>query len=417
MQSQTYTLSEHVSSGTTVTLTISTSTWIGTYFEPEETPPGARVTAFVIESITLTLNRGAGTTGSYSVVVTTADGSNEPTATVLGSQSLALTTLGTSPALEVITFATPVRIPPTGCCFYVKLDSGVNNITITLDSATSDTVNDYCSTPDAGANWTPNATRDVIFKVTGHFEYDEAGDDTSASTPVDGLSSVSMSMTLGAYDKRAMVALLLVRNGAGSPDPGDAVCTDMTFNGVAMTPIADSGPGPSSAYERVLAYALPAPASGTNNLVATLTGTHWLGMLVGVPFFGIDQTMPTPSDGASTGTGTSPTSPVSINPPFDIVLDAVAWSGAATASATAPPTGTRTQLASASNYAYGLTEGAAEDVVSPAWLLSGSSGYAHASVALQCYLPRPPPDYSNFPKPSLRPEASDSHDDPDNGPI
>lgn len=108
--------------------------------------------------------------------------------------------------------------------------------------------------------------------------------------------TTTLSYTVGSLTNGALIVSLSTWNNGGT----GTGCSGVTYNGVAMTKV---GSGASNGSFYTEQWVLAAPASGTHNIVATVSGkTDKLGMSA-ASFSGVDQT--TVYDVNNTATGTS----------------------------------------------------------------------------------------------------------------
>jgi hypothetical protein len=121
----------------------------------------------------------------------------------------------------------------------------------------------------------------------------------ASSTPVEATAtSVTVSHTVGTGSNRLIVACVSV-NGAD--------VTGVTYNGVALTLKARQTQG--TIYRTEIWY-LVAPATGTNNLVASIAPSNQNLIASGKSFFGVNQSNPLGTNetaGAESGTSVTDT--------------------------------------------------------------------------------------------------------------
>lgn len=113
-----------------------------------------------------------------------------------------------------------------------------------------------------------------------------------------GSGNRSLSHTCSGANRVLIVSVVTIKN------TGTIALTGVTYNGVSMTSIgsANVASGDGIAYM----YGLKNPASGTNTILATTTGTGQL-LMGGISFTGADQTTGWGTGQTATGNSTTPT--------------------------------------------------------------------------------------------------------------
>jgi hypothetical protein len=124
---------------------------------------------------------------------------------------------------------------------------------------------------------------------------------------------------------------------------GTALITSVTYNGVALTSVANSGV--STGQDRVQIWRLVAPATGPNTIVITWSGGSANLLFQAISYSGVHQVTPDGSAAIATGgTGTNP-SVSQATTAGDVVIDGVAEDSAAnTATFTMNSSTGRTQV-------------------------------------------------------------------------
>jgi len=146
-------------------------------------------------------------------------------------------------------------------------------------------------------------------------------------TPVDTTSIASTTITISFANTAG--DLLIVPESFWQTNSGTGNITGITYNGVALTRAVDqtvnTGIGPPYGLRSQIWY-LIAPATGTNNLVITITSiVEILAVRTGLlTLAGADQTTPLDQTGTNTGTSSTLTSSVTTTANGEYIVDAVA---------------------------------------------------------------------------------------------
>lgn len=166
----------------------------------------------------------------------------------------------------------------------------------------------------------------------------------------------------------------------------NGLCTGVTYNGVALTKIADSGYAPS-AGDRAMIFRLLAPATGANNMVFTFAGGGLNGGIVVIESYSsVNQTTPEGTAATNTGTGSTAVTVTVSCAASDICIDATEADGGLASSITMAADSGRTQTGN-SNSNSGL--GAASYDTSPGgsevmdWTLNANATWAIAGIAIK----------------------------------
>ena len=158
----------------------------------------------------------------------------------------------------------------------------------------------------------------------------------------------------------------------------------VTFNGVAATLIKDSGD--SANKIRTQTYKLVAPASGTHNVVATISTSstdRWAVSCAG--YSGVHQTTPTGSSGSAVGEGPTASTSATLSS-GDLLVDAVSAWEVNTDSLTAG--GGQTErinsgVTISSGPRYGVSEKGGTGSVSVSWAIGSELQWAHVADVLK----------------------------------
>lgn len=400
-------------------------------------PGGVQPSFWSITTVSFQASKSAAA-GTYKLALYKADSSGKPVGFTSSSTSgsVASATINLADVSTTMGWiANPVTLNATGlnpnqkyCLVWRKEVGASGTFNVGVDTATTDTNFDYSTSALGTGPWNLNTARDAFFDVSGYYTTGVAAvDTTSSAVAVDGLTNPSGTIDVNSKTDRHLSVWLILRNVAGSPDVNDAVCTSMTFDGVPMTLMGDSGWGPT--WERVLHYSLVAPNIGTGlTFAAELTGTYWNGEMLAVCSVNVNQTSPVATDpNAVLDTAYSVNIyTVQGRPKLqlgDLILDGLAWTGAATVNPTFNNSGTRTTVLNTNNSAASTVEISNPNIVGlnpMTWVTNSTdAAYAYLAVTLRGLdnaEPVPVRDYSNFPNLALRPPASDVSNNPDDGP-
>ena len=139
--------------------------------------------------------------------------------------------------------------------------------------------------------------------------------DANSQGEASSTTTLTVSHTCTGTDRLLLAAVSVYD---GTPDIGTC-----TYNGVSMTNVGSVVFG-SSSGERITLFGLKAPATGANNIVVTVTGTHWLA-LGAISLTGVDQTTPWGTAGTDTVSNSKNLSIDVSSETDDLVVDAVAW--------------------------------------------------------------------------------------------
>lgn len=125
---------------------------------------------------------------------------------------------------------------------------------------------------------------------------------------------------------------------AGWYNAGDV--TAVTYNGVALAKVADSGAGPGG--DRAEIWRLKAPSTGANTVSVTMSAAP-TARVQAVSYAGVDQTTPEGAPATAAGNSAAPSVTVTAAA-ADIVIDGIAWDGNASNSGTMNASSGRTQI-------------------------------------------------------------------------
>lgn len=196
-------------------------------------------------------------------------------------------------------------------------------------------------------------------------------DNTSTSTAITSLqTSKTWAHTCAGSDRVLRVRL------AGYCDSGQQP-TAVTYNGVALTKIADSGRSAGGDYVQI--WRLIAPATGANNIVATFPASN-VGGGAATSYTGADQTTPDGTPVTATGTSNSPS--VTVSTASGEYID----DGVAADSGSAPTVGanqTAVLAVSANGESRGASYQAGADGGVMSWGLSTSTTWAMAAAPVK----------------------------------
>lgn len=124
-----------------------------------------------------------------------------------------------------------------------------------------------------------------------------AYDNSSEKVEGGSVSSTTLSHTVGTGSARYLVVGTVFRGGA------NLVATAVTYNGVAMTKIGSDRTNAGACNSNI--WGLVNPASGTNDVVVTYSGTGNTMLVVASSYTGVHQTNPVDNNTGTTGTGTT----------------------------------------------------------------------------------------------------------------
>jgi len=140
---------------------------------------------------------------------------------------------------------------------------------------------------------------------------------SSADTGPDLLNSLTFSHTVGADTNRLLIVGVSIQN----PDAGDTVAS-VTYGGTNLTNVGARSRG---IFARTEIWSLVAPATGTYDVVVTLSGTNTASFAAGgISFTGVNQTSPLGSFFSAAGRGTTPSVNVRNVNEGEVVIDTVA---------------------------------------------------------------------------------------------
>jgi hypothetical protein len=183
--------------------------------------------------------------------------------------------------------------------------------------------------------------------------------DSRSLTTVASGTTATWAHTVGSGTNRALFVDVGFTPGSG------ATVSSVTYGGVALTLVSAIGSGITGGDRRIERWRLLAPAAGTANIIATVSGTTTISA-TGLSLTGVNQTTPTGTSVTVSGTGTSSGSLAPTVPTADLVLSSLMIR-----STTAPtPTGATTsgtQLAGTNNF---LGYATAAGTTSWAWSVS-----------------------------------------------
>jgi Peptidase family C25 len=140
---------------------------------------------------------------------------------------------------------------------------------------------------------------------------------SSADTGPDLLNSLTFSHTVGADTNRLLIVGVSIQN----PDAGDTVAS-VTYGGTNLTNVGARSRG---TFARTEIWSLVAPATGTYDVVVTLSGTNTASFVAGaISFTGVNQTSPLGSFFSAGGRSTTPSVNVRNVNEGEVVIDTVA---------------------------------------------------------------------------------------------
>lgn len=186
--------------------------------------------------------------------------------------------------------------------------------------------------------------------------------------------------------------VLTVKVVGWSTSSSNGFCTGVTYNGVAMTLIADSGF--STANDRATIWRLVNPATGAHNIVASFNGAGAMAMaVVGESYTDAHQTVSEGAPATAVGNNAAPTVTATCAT-SDFCIDAVAIGAAVTATMTADTGRTQTHNSSAD----GEVKATSRDVSPGAsevmdWSLSAGATWAIAAIVIKDVAPPASPKY------------------------
>lgn len=137
--------------------------------------------------------------------------------------------------------------------------------------------------------------------------------DASSFFKGNSVTSDSWSHTCAGSDRILIVAI-------GSGDSPTQLTTSVTYNGVAMTEIADVQGGD---YAHVSLHYLVAPATGANTIAFTLAGAQSEVCCVASSYTGVDQSVPVGTHQSAGGTSATAAAPAVSSAAGELVVDGV----------------------------------------------------------------------------------------------
>ena len=126
--------------------------------------------------------------------------------------------------------------------------------------------------------------------------------------------------------------LLIVAVSFWSNGSSSAGLSGLTYNGTSMTLVSGTAQTSSSGAFYTAIYALPAPVTGTNSIVATVAGQCDKLGLASISFTGADQTTGIDAAGGTIGTSGTVTQSLTTTAASEYLVDAVSHLSANTAS-------------------------------------------------------------------------------------
>lgn len=197
--------------------------------------------------------------------------------------------------------------------------------------------------------------------------------DTAAQTGASSVTTKTTSMTVAANSNRVLIGMMLMKSAAPTT-------ITMTWNGTSMTQIGSPVVDGLSAY-RIYVFGLIAPATGTQNLVGTITGVTATTMVVaGWSFYNADQT--TGWNNQTSNTGNSTTGSVAITTSSgDAVAAGMVDNNGSLTPTTSGATSDFEQRAFDGNYrgAHQLSTGATE---TPTWTSINATNITWAAIGV-----------------------------------
>lgn len=201
---------------------------------------------------------------------------------------------------------------------------------------------------------------------------------TTAAVPSGTTASLTFSHTDGSGSDRCLT--VVVTQWASTIT---GVPSGVTYAGVALTKVSDSGRG--SAGDCVTIWRLVAPATGANNVVVTWTvPLDKQGRANAVTFTGVDQTTPDGTGATATGTSTAP-SATQTTTSGDWIVDGVANDATGAPTLTMSAVSGRVErwnAVSGGERCGGSTHSAPSTSQACAWTLSASKTWAVAALNL-----------------------------------
>ncbi len=149
--------------------------------------------------------------------------------------------------------------------------------------------------------------------------------DSTSATDTTSIASTTITISFN----NVAGDLMVVGESMWQTLSGTGDVTAVTYNGVSLTKAVDqtvnTGIGPPYGLRSQVWY-LIAPATGTNNLVVTITSiTELLAVRTGIlTLSGADQTTPLDQTGVNTGTGMTLTSAVTTTANGEYIVDCIA---------------------------------------------------------------------------------------------
>jgi hypothetical protein len=135
---------------------------------------------------------------------------------------------------------------------------------------------------------------------------------------------------------------------------GDTV-TGVTYSGTAMTQLSKISRNPNAGSLQIYAYGIIAPATGSNNIIATRTGTAGTIAVAPISYTGVNQSITPDAVAATNGSGAATTITTSIT----TVADNTAVSGFAILDNGTVSAGTGWTMLNTARATYGLFESTA----------------------------------------------------------
>lgn len=272
-----------------------------------------------------------GTTPTITVTLTTSDNANGIAreysgidASVALDKAVAANGIGGTPssgntgtttqASELVVgggaFGTTAPTVGSGFSNFASKTTVAAAITVIEDKEVLATGTQSAAFTGGGAIWSVGAA--TFKEING---YDNSGGTTNLGAQTTG-GTTTFSFTVGSGSNRLLIVSISTWNNGGT----GAGCSGVTYNGTSMTAV---GNGVANGQFYTEQWRLVAPASGTANIVATVSGkTDKLG-LGAVSFSGMDQTTGIDVSTSATGTSGTVTASLTTTAISEYIVDAV----------------------------------------------------------------------------------------------
>lgn len=135
-------------------------------------------------------------------------------------------------------------------------------------------------------------------------------------------STYTLSHTVAVTTNR----LLIVGASVEDDGPGDCSISSITYNSVGMSEVKHQTPPPMPPFTCATNYYLLAPATGTNNVVVTWSGTVDAFVVGAMSLYGVKQAAPADFTGNFSSSGTTISSTANVATKGAAIIDVVTYS-------------------------------------------------------------------------------------------